>query len=726
MNPDVVAAIARLRTDNVLSGPQAALLNRVARRHLVSVRLEIRLLLYVGVLLLTSGVGVLVVEHQDAIGPLAIAGSLGLAALACLVWVARKASPFSWREVESPNVAFDYILLLGLLLFASTLGYVEAQFTVLGPRWAHHLLIVGVVYLLAAYRWDSRMVLGLALTTPGGVAGRVPEPDGLAGHGPRRRPSGQRDRARPRLYRVRHARGAARAQAPLRGGVRQRRARAPPRRARVRRARLIHLGCLGRCATRGGGSRHVDLVRPRALAVLRSGSPGGLHRCPEASVPLVSRQPRLPRRRAAGRRSARADLHGSPADDRAMRSESVAWERAAEVREAAEGWRRAQIIGTPTYEAIRQAYPDPCVTPSAIWRILTAVMVTAVTLCSLGALWLATRPGSTGLALLDRRPGVAAWVLTERLQASPRSARRGAAGDGILGKRLRPRRSRNLRQRKPEDPLRPDDEHGAAGERSRVGGQLLAMGEPGLRRALGPLAVRPARAAAARPRPLAPGRGRTDRPLRSPLGRPGLGALRSSRRDGPARRRGGCRVRGAQCLLVDARFVEGLREFAPVRTEPPRWLFVVAAVATAVMPVTILAWALRSRRTVLLDTGIVLAALSLVTLRQYVHVAPLWIVLTASGAALIVLALAVERALRHSPDGERGGFTADALFSDDRRQQMLQTVPVVAAFTPAAPTSPRPKRRASPAAEARSAGAGLPTSSEVSRSRAPRPRRVDH
>ena len=135
---------------------------------------------------------------------------------------------------------------------------------------------------------------------------------------------------------------------------------------------------------------------------------------------------------------------------------------------------------------------------------------------------------------------------------------------------------------------------------------------------------------------------------------------------------------------LDVRFIEGFVKFAPVRTEPPRWLFVLAAVATAVMPVTILAWALKSRRTVLLDTGIVLAALSLVTLRQYVHVARLWVVLTASGASLIVLALAVERALRRSPDGERGGFTADALFSDERRQQMVQTVPVVAAFTPAA------------------------------------------
>jgi hypothetical protein len=165
MNPDVVAAVARLRTDGVLSGEQAGLVDRVARRQLVSVRLEIRLLLYIGVLLLTSGVGALVAERQREIGPLAIAGALALAAAACLAWVARAAPPFSWREVESPNVAFHYVLLLGLVLVASDLGYVEAQFSVLGPRWPHHLAIVALIYLAAAYRWDSRAVLGLALTT---------------------------------------------------------------------------------------------------------------------------------------------------------------------------------------------------------------------------------------------------------------------------------------------------------------------------------------------------------------------------------------------------------------------------------------------------------------------------------------------------------------------------------------------------------------------------------
>ena len=165
MNPDVVGAIATLRAREILSSEQAAFFDRVARRGLVSVRFEIRALLYAGVLLVTSGVGVLVAQHQDDIGPLAIATGIALAAAACLLWVMRRAAPFSWAEAPSPGVAFDYVLLLGLLLVAADLAYVEVQFTVLGPRWPSHLLIVSALYLLAAYRWDSRTALGLALTS---------------------------------------------------------------------------------------------------------------------------------------------------------------------------------------------------------------------------------------------------------------------------------------------------------------------------------------------------------------------------------------------------------------------------------------------------------------------------------------------------------------------------------------------------------------------------------
>src|SRR5262249_52605931 len=159
MNPDVVAGIARLRREGILSSEQAALFSRVARRELVSVRVEIRALLYLGVLLLTSGVGIFVVEHHSDIGRWAIAASIALASTACLAWVILSAPFLAWGEVEFLSVAFDFFLLLGLLLFASVLAYVEAQFTLLGLRWVLLLLVVAGVYVVAAYRWDSRVVL---------------------------------------------------------------------------------------------------------------------------------------------------------------------------------------------------------------------------------------------------------------------------------------------------------------------------------------------------------------------------------------------------------------------------------------------------------------------------------------------------------------------------------------------------------------------------------------
>src|SRR4030095_4591081 len=95
----------------------------------------------------------------------ALAVARGRAAAAALVWVARVAPPFSWREVPSPNLVFDYMLLLGVLLAAADLAYIEMRFTPLGANWPWHLLIVAVFTGLAAFRFDSRVVFSLALST---------------------------------------------------------------------------------------------------------------------------------------------------------------------------------------------------------------------------------------------------------------------------------------------------------------------------------------------------------------------------------------------------------------------------------------------------------------------------------------------------------------------------------------------------------------------------------
>jgi hypothetical protein len=165
VNPDVANAIPRLVESGVLPPEKAPLLLRVARGELLSVYWELRLLLYAGVLLITGGAGILIKENLDRIGPAAIAIGIGLAAAAAFAWVIRVSPPFSWQEVPSPNLAFDYILLLGVLLAAADLAYVEVQFTPLGPDWTWHLLVVALLAGLAAFRFDSRIVFSLALST---------------------------------------------------------------------------------------------------------------------------------------------------------------------------------------------------------------------------------------------------------------------------------------------------------------------------------------------------------------------------------------------------------------------------------------------------------------------------------------------------------------------------------------------------------------------------------
>jgi hypothetical protein len=165
MNPDVAAAVVRLERAGTLSPGQARLFGRVARRELVSVRTQLRLLAYAGVLLAMAGVGELVRANLDRIGPLAIASALACGAAGCLTWVARRAPAYSRGESASPDLALDYVLLLGALLTAAALAFVEARLTPLGPAWAWHLLLVSGLYAALAFRYDSRVVFTLALST---------------------------------------------------------------------------------------------------------------------------------------------------------------------------------------------------------------------------------------------------------------------------------------------------------------------------------------------------------------------------------------------------------------------------------------------------------------------------------------------------------------------------------------------------------------------------------
>ena len=58
------------------------------------------------------------------------------------------------------------------------------------------------------------------------------------------------------------------------------------------------------------------------------------------------------------------------------------------------------------------------------------------------------------------------------------------------------------------------------------------------------------------------------------------------------------------------------------------------------------------------------------------------LVLSLAGAALVLLALALNRWLSRGAEKERDGFTAESLFADERRLRAFELVPVVVAHAP--------------------------------------------
>ena len=141
------------------------------RREVFSLHHELLATLYVGVLLVMAGVGIILARNLERIGPLTLVLAIALAAAACAVPAMRA------KAAGRPlTVAGDYLLLLAALLVSADLAYAERQFTLLGPLWSWHLLLLAVVHAAIAYAFASPLVLAASLTALAGwfgVGGRL-------------------------------------------------------------------------------------------------------------------------------------------------------------------------------------------------------------------------------------------------------------------------------------------------------------------------------------------------------------------------------------------------------------------------------------------------------------------------------------------------------------------------------------------------------------------------
>src|SRR5689334_17818254 len=124
----------RLHEEKLISSTSYEKIDAAEKNKLFSLHWELTTVLYIGVLLLATGLSVLVYKNIDTIGHQVILIFIALASTGGFIYCVKKKLPYSTTKVESPDVVFDYILLLSCLLFITFIGYVQFQYDVFGNR----------------------------------------------------------------------------------------------------------------------------------------------------------------------------------------------------------------------------------------------------------------------------------------------------------------------------------------------------------------------------------------------------------------------------------------------------------------------------------------------------------------------------------------------------------------------------------------------------------------
>ena len=111
--------------------PNTTLLDKIMIRQkplLFSVYWEIRLALYAGVLLFSTGAAILIYKNIDNIGHLVIITFIGLVAIVCWWYCLKNSQPFTFQKTIATSNLVNYLLMLAALLTVSLISLYARKF----------------------------------------------------------------------------------------------------------------------------------------------------------------------------------------------------------------------------------------------------------------------------------------------------------------------------------------------------------------------------------------------------------------------------------------------------------------------------------------------------------------------------------------------------------------------------------------------------------------------
>lgn len=151
-----------LKERNLISDSQMQSIKEYRSLGIFSIHNELRFLLYLSVLLFTSGVGIIIYKNIDSIGHIAILSLLFVLTGIGFYFCFKKAKGFQKDEVLFESPVYDYIVLLCTILSCIFIGYLQVQYKVFG--FGLSSLVCSAVGFFCGYYFDNKSALSIGIT----------------------------------------------------------------------------------------------------------------------------------------------------------------------------------------------------------------------------------------------------------------------------------------------------------------------------------------------------------------------------------------------------------------------------------------------------------------------------------------------------------------------------------------------------------------------------------
>jgi hypothetical protein len=156
--------LSKLYKEKIISEPSWERVKQFEKENTISLEWDLKRMLYIGVTELSGGLGILIYKNIDTIGHQAILALIALISVSGYIYCFKTSKPFSWGKIDSPNLLFDYILLLANLMMLTFIAYLQYQYNVFGDKYGLATFFPMVILFFTAYYFDHIGILSLAIT----------------------------------------------------------------------------------------------------------------------------------------------------------------------------------------------------------------------------------------------------------------------------------------------------------------------------------------------------------------------------------------------------------------------------------------------------------------------------------------------------------------------------------------------------------------------------------